>query len=213
MSKIKNYVFIFLIVSLVISIFFNVKYVNDTKQMVIKYESELKQALEKSDDNDKENDTSSENDNSKNNLDLFALSNKLNEIDKDLIINKFKPFIMASDSLFELDEYEGCQKSTEGVVFSTSYGTEGIYKVNKDTKLKIRILLDNTVSNGYYVLTINEDNSNDTSIYKYNDIYIIYDILISEEGSNNLIENFIKADEFKKKFFNFIVNNYSNFKL
>lgn len=145
-------------------------------------------------------------DNVNNDFRLQDLTNYLNAgPDKSMMSKEFGLIKIAADSLFELPEYEGCDKA-DGKILSVSYGIEGIYKVNDNASVKITIIKDNTLNNGNYIYTKVEP-SYETSFFKIKNTYLIFETYINGNLDNDKInKNMINVIDFEQKFYNYYSN-------
>lgn len=141
---------------------------------------------------------------------LQDLMNYLNSgTDKALMSNEFGLIKLAADPLYELTEYEGCD-NTGNKILCVSYGINGTYKVNDNASVEITIIKDNTINNGNYIFTKVEP-SYETSFFKVNNTYLIFETFLNANLDNNKInENMINVINFEQKFYNYYSNYLNN---
>ncbi|QSX06398.1 hypothetical protein JYG23_02750 [Sedimentibacter sp. zth1] len=132
-------------------------------------------------------------------IDLLKLADYFNlGYDKAMISNEFKVIKDCIDPLYHFKDNN---------VFSISYGLEGAYKIDNNTSVKITIIKDDTLNNGSYIFT-NAEKSFESSMYKINNTFLIFDIFTNADLDDNEITNtMIKVGDFKQKFYN-LYNNY-----
>lgn len=112
--------------------------------------------------------------------------------------------IFAADPLCEIKEYEGCLKNMNGELVASSSGVQGTVKLNKTTKVKFTVLYDSTDVNGSYVCSVVDRKDQglvaETGIYKYKDLYFLFNQQMDKKDEANLKKNMQLVQTFKKKF-------------
>lgn len=186
MKKTK-YVLYFVILINIILLLFNINYLIKSRQSLSANNQEVN--------------------NISNDIKLNDLMNYLNTgPDKEIMSKEFGLIKIAADPLYELSEYEGCDKSDNDIL-SISYGIEGMYKISKDIQIKITIIKDNTSNNGYYILT-KSDQAFETSLFKVDSTYLIFDTFMNSNLNDKEInKNMLNVIDFEQKFYN-LYNNY-----
>jgi len=146
---------------------------------------------------------------------LLELGSRLNELNNDELILKSEigfensTIVIASDPITDIEDYEGAIVSSSGEIMSTVFGINGTYIVNEETELEVIILIDNTDFNGFYVTHIHTNINGEVAVYYYNDLFITFKTVISDDATSDKIDNLVEANEIKKLVFEEIMNYFS----